>query len=467
MSRLALTCLAIAALCSACNKDGATTPPSTPGAAVATTPESAKPDFTDAQCKDWSSLDPASLPALPQSDYTATFESAWGILLSKHYDPTLGCKDWVAVRDWYGGQVSEAGDDKAAYALMNGMLGELEQSHLAIVPPGTRSEGETRSGTTAGPAMVPASVRLLDGKAVVVNAKLHGLDSGLPAGASLVAIDDAEISKAIASAGEHSHDEIGKALTVRRLVGQWLTCPAGASKKIRFIPPGGGDEQSATIACQEPELERTSFGNITQATTVDVRMVEGTKVGYVAFNIWLLPLMPKVEAGLKDLRKKGMTSLVVDLRGNPGGVGMMVVPLARQLLTEDENLGIMHMREGQQEFNVTGSADAFTGDVVVLVDELSASTSEIFAQSMQDIGRVKVFGATRTPGLALPSLIEELPGGAILQYVVADYQSPKGTGVEGRGVQPDTVVPEQAADFAAGKDPVLDAAVAALTSAQG
>jgi len=144
---------------------------------------------------------------------------------------------------------------------------------------------------------------------------------------------------------------------------------------------------------------------------------------------------------------------------------MMVVPLARQMLTEDQSLGVMHMRDTEQNFNVSGSADAFTGEVIVLVDELSASTSEIFAQSMQDIGRVKVYGATRTPGLALPSFIEELPGGAMLQYVVADYQSPKGVSVEGNGVKPDTVVPETAADFAAGKDPVFDAAVATLSQA--
>ncbi len=466
MSRLALTCLAIASFAGACNKDGATTPPQTP-APTAAAPEPTKPDFTNAACKDWSSLDTATLPALPASAYTATFESAWGTLLAKHYDPTLGCKDWLAVRAWYGERVSKADDDQTAYSLMNSMLGELEQSHLAIVPPGTQTEGETRSGTTAGPALVPATIRLLGDQAVVVESKLHGLDSGLPPGAALVAIDDAKIADAIETATAHAHDEIGRALTVRRLVGQWLTCPAGATKQVRFIPPGGGDEQSVAIACQEPDLERTSFGNITQATTVDVHMVQGTKVGYVAFNIWLLPVMPKIEAGLAGLRKKGMKSLVIDLRGNPGGVGMMVVPLARQLLTQDQNLGIMNMREGTQEFNVTGSAKAFTGEVIVLVDELSASTSEIFAQSMQDIGRVKVFGATRTPGLALPSLIEELPGGAMLQYVVADYQSPKGTGVEGRGVQPDTVVPEQAADFAAGKDPVLEAAVAALTSPKG
>ena len=367
------------------------------------------------------------------------------------------------MRAWYGEQIAKTGDPSQAYALMNGMLGELEQSHLAIVPPGAQTRGETCSGTVAGPAMIPAEVRYIDGEAVVVDAKLYGLDSGIPAGAALVAVDDAQIADAIVKAGELAHGPINASLTVRRIVSQWLTCPSGASKTIRFVPAQGSEEQTATVACVEPELETTTFGNITQPTTVDVRMIQGTKVGYVAFNIWLVPLMPKIEAGLKQLRKKGMTSLIIDLRGNPGGVGFMVVPLARQLLAEDVNLGIMHMREGQQEFNVTGSADAFAGEVIVLVDELSASTSEIFAQSMQDIGRVHVFGATTTPGLALPSLIEELPGGAMLQYVVADYQSPKGTSVEGNGVKPNTLVPETAADFAAGKDPVLDAAVAALT----
>ena len=463
MSRLALCSLiALSTLgLSGCSKKDAS---ATAAPEAAAPPAPVKPDFASADCKDWSTLDPSTLPTLPASEYTATLESAWSTLLSKHYDPTLGCKDWVAVRAWYGEQIASANDESEAYALLNGMLGELEQSHLAIVPPGARTRGETRSGTTAGPAMIPADVRLIGGKAVVTDAGMHGLDSGLPAGASMVAIDEANITDVIARASEHGGSEVEQAFAVRRTVHSWLSCPAGASKVVRFVPEGSADEQTKTITCQQPKLEETTFGNITTSTTLDVKMLEGTNVGYIAFNIWLIPLMPKIEAGLKDLRAKGMTSLVLDLRGNPGGVGMMVVPLARQLLTEDVNLGIMHMREGQQEFNVSGSADAFTGTVAVLVDEGSASTSEIFAQSMQDIERIKVYGASRTPGAALPSLIEELPGGAMLQYVIADYQSPKGTGVEGRGVQPDTVVPERAADFAAGKDPVLDAAVAALTT---
>ncbi len=464
MRRAAFSSIVFASVLSAGACDKTDTPPAPPPGGAAAAPTS-KPDFASADCADWSKLDPASLPPIPNGEHTTTLESAWSILLAKHYDPTLGCKDWPAVRAWYGEQVASAPDRAQAYALMNDMLGELEQSHLVLVPPGARTQGEPRSGTVGGDGLVPISVRLLGDAAVIVDPKLYGLDSGMPAGASVVSIDDRQIGDALKRSEEHAENEIERAFVTRRQIGAWLTCPIGATKTIGFVPAGDDAPQTKTVPCQDPKLEKTTFGNLTQPTVIDHRMVKGTKVGYISFNIWLLPLMPKIEAAIAKLRKQGMKSLVLDLRGNPGGVGMMVVPLARQLLAEDVNLGIMRMREGQQEFNVSAGKDPFAGSVAVLVDEGSASTSEIFAQSMQDIGRIQVFGASRTPGAALPSLIEELPGGAILQYVIADYQSPKGTSVEGRGVQPDTLVPESAADFAAGHDPVLDAAVGALTNA--
>ena len=62
----------------------------------------------------------------------------------------------------------------------------------------------------------------------------------------------------------------------------------------------------------------------------------------------------------------------------------------------------------------------------------------------------------------LPSVIEALPGGAVMQYVVADFKTPKGVLLEGRGVQPDRRVVETRAALRAGRDPVLDAALVAL-----
>jgi carboxyl-terminal processing protease len=161
---------------------------------------------------------------------------------------------------------------------------------------------------------------------------------------------------------------------------------------------------------------------------------------------------------MAELRAKGMKALVLDLRGNPGGVGPMSVPVARMLLSEPGSLGALRFRDFTQEFNVEPDPDPFTGPVAVLVDAGTASTSEIFAQGLRDLGRVTIVGGEPSAGAALPSLIEELPGGAVLQYVVGDYRSPSGVAVEGKGVVPDVTVKETRQAFADGKDPVLDAA---------
>lgn len=446
-----------------CDKgsDQATTPPtaSDPVAAGPTPETSSKPGAQgDPSCRDWSDLDVASLPALPETPYTATLDHAWRTILEAYYDPTFGCRDWPELRTEYGQKLTEAKDEAQAYATMNAMLGELGQSHLAIVPPSKRVAGEPRTQATAG-GTVPASLRLIDGELVVVDARRHGLDSKLPAGAKVHAIAEHEVAPALSSMREVWKREVEVAFHMRRTAHAWLSCEPGKAVPVKVVPPGKSKAKTVKAPCVEPELERLSMGNLKDVPVeFESKMLPDSKIGYISFNIWMVPLVGRIQGAMKELREQGMQALVLDLRGNPGGVGAMSVPVARVLLSESANLGDVHMREADQHFKVEAAEDPFTGPVAVLIDEGTASTSEIFAQAMQDLGRIKVYGASPSQGAALPSLIEELPGGAILQYVVADYHSPKGVAVEGRGVQPDVVVPEKAGDFANGVDPVLEAA---------
>ena len=70
------------------------------------------------------------------------------------------------------------------------------------------------------------------------------------------------------------------------------------------------------------------------------------------------------------------------------------------------------------------------------MDEVSCSTSEIFAAGMQEAGRAVVVGR-RTPGAALPSFFSKLPNGDFLQWVAGSYHTPRGQVIEGVGVMPD------------------------------
>ena len=103
-------------------------------------------------------------------------------------------------------------------------------------------------------------------------------------------------------------------------------------------------------------------------------------------------------------------------------------------------LGDMYMRDSTVHFVVYPQADVFKGPVAVLVDGSSASTSEILAGGLKDLGRARIFGE-RTAAAALPSLIEKLPNGDGFQYAIANYISDGGKPLEGeRSDTPDVEV---------------------------
>jgi carboxyl-terminal processing protease len=121
-------------------------------------------------------------------------------------------------------------------------------------------------------------------------------------------------------------------------------------------------------------------------------------------------------------------------------------------------LGTLKARTYTFDFEINPRADTFEGPLAVLVDGGSASTAEIFAAGLQDLGRARVFG-TKTAGAALPSTIIRLPNGDGLQYAEATYTSRNGLVLEGAGVTPDVLVKHTRESLLAGKDAALDAAV--------
>ncbi len=466
MPKLAAT-LATAILLAACRPQAAPSTTPTDGA-NAKGPDATAPtgDRTAAaeKCRDWSTLDRKTLPALPPSAHAALLDRVWTIVLEKHYDPTLGCLDWPALRVRYGEQVAAAKTDAEAYAAINAMIAELGQSHLGLIPPQRAIAAESGEARPHGKGRVPIDLVVLGDELVIRSATWRDGKSKLPAGATIVKIDDHDVTALLREGTTTWPRKVERDFHVLRAADAWLSCNPGEKHKVTFAKGPKHAVATVNAACHVPEQRTLSFGNL-QDVPVDVRwaMIPGTEVGVVSFNVWLLPLAAEIEKAVAELRGKGMQHLVIDLRGNPGGVGMMVVPVARLLLDRDADLGVMHMREAEQRFAVKRGPDPFLGKVAILVDEGTASTSEIFAQALHDLGRAIVVGPSASQGAALPSLIERLDGGAVLQYVVADYQSPGGTAVEGKGVVPDVLVELTREDFRNGRDAVLDAAVAALT----
>lgn len=416
-------------------------------------------------CRDWSSLDVQKLPPLPTGTHTRLFEQVWTTVLQRHYDPTLGCLDWPALRTSYGAKVAAAKTDEEAFAAIRDLLGELKQSHLGLVPPAREAAAEPAEVRAVGSGRVPIEITVLGDEMVVSRAAWHGKKAPVPAGATILAIDDHQLAPLLGAADGRVVERDFHAV---RAAQAWLSCDPKQKRQLTWLAPGKAKPTTKAIACHAPQRRLATFGNLRDVPVeIESRLLPDSKVGYLRFNIWLMDLSPEIERAVAELRAQGMTQLVIDLRGNPGGVGAMVVPVGRLLLDRDADLGVMRMRGAEQRFAIKRDADPFTGGVAILIDGGTASTSEIFAQALKDLGRAKVVGTSESQGAALPSLIERLDGGALLQYVIADYTSPGGVAVEGKGVEPDIRVAVTREDLVAGRDPVLAAAVAALANAPG
>ena len=191
----------------------------------------------------------------------------------------------------------------------------------------------------------------------------------------------------------------------------------------------------------------------------------GKTAGVIRFNVWMAAVDALFQQAVDRFR--AFDGIIIDLRGNPGGLAGMMMGTSGHFVGERKTLGVMKTRENELRFFVNPRlvsaagerVQPYAGPVAILVDAMSGSASECFAGGMQSIGRVRVFGQP-SMGQALPALFDKMPNGDVLIHAYGDFVTAEGTRLEGRGVIPDEVVPLVRADLLAGRDRTLEMALA-------
>ncbi len=162
---------------------------------------------------------------------------------------------------------------------------------------------------------------------------------------------------------------------------------------------------------------------------------------------------------LAEIAQKNPKGLVLDLRNNPGGLLDAAVDMAGWFL--DPNTVVVKERHASGEDNVFKSyGNAAFKDIpmVVLVDEGSASASEILAGALRDDAKIKLVGM-KTFGKGTVQMLEELSDGSMMKITIANWVTPGGTILEKGGLEPDIKVEITDADLKAKKDSQLDMAL--------
>lgn len=182
------------------------------------------------------------------------------------------------------------------------------------------------------------------------------------------------------------------------------------------------------------EIVRQQVENV----TVAYEMLENN-IGYIQVDQFIMNTPEQFKAALDDLESQGMTSLIVDMRNNPGGLLTAVTEMCDYIIedgvivyTEDKYGNVINTWETEDD-------ESLDIPMVVLVNGDSASASEIFTGCMKDYGKATIVGTT-TYGKGIVQSLFPLSDGSAIKLTIAKYFTPNGSDIHEKGIEPDIEV---------------------------
>jgi carboxyl-terminal processing protease len=368
-------------------------------------------------------------------------------LREDYYDTTFHGLDLATLFDSAAARIAVAQSNSEAFLTIALTLHALHDSHTLFFPP--QRTADVAYGWNLG--MVGDSCYILK-----VGPKSDAATQGVKPGDRVLAVD-----RFAANRGDRWNLEyFYYALAPRSAVRLTLQSPGDSVRSV---------VAQAKVTPHFRVMDLTHGDDIWQMIRRQQNVEQAYRSRFVAFgNDVLVWKLPEFSADDRDIdrvvrRAQGFRALVIDLRGDAGGLVSTLRRLAGALVGAD-TVGVWRERNKTTPFSTDAGGPRFTGSVVAVVDAQSASASEILAYLLQLRKRGTVVG-DRTSGAVMESKGHEHRVGTevvVFYYAsvtVADLVFADGTRLEGRGVSPDETVLPSGADLAAGRDPALARAI--------
>src|SRR6056297_1614019 len=236
-----------------------------------------------------------------------------------------------------------------------------------------------------------------------------------------------------------------KAGDVIKAIDGQLTSEISQQKAVDLMRGEPGTHVTLTILRGE---EQEFDVDITRAN-IEVPYVEHNmetdNIGYVSIAQFAKDVGYKTEEAINDLESQGAQALILDLRSNPGGILDEAVKVASNFIDQGQVVTVKSRRSDDEVFNVKSDIEATDLPVIVLINEGSASASEIVAGAISDTDRGKLLGQ-KSFGKGTVQTVIPLGDGSALRLTTARYYTPDGTFIHEKGIEPDYLVEFQLED---------------------
>lgn len=350
------------------------------------------------------------------------FLKTWRIIKTKYYDPTLNGQDWSRWNKHYVDQIKTKED---AYVAINTMLASLDDPYSKFLS--QEEYAEQNTNIDAKIVGIGVNIMSVDGKIIIISVveDTPAYKAGIKPGDIILKAGNTEVSgKTISDVASLIRGEIGTAVELQLL-----------RKKQKFVKSVNRDE--------------IKIKNI-KADVID------KNIGYIQIVSFLSSDMTTefIEALNKTDKCSG---LIIDLRGNTGGLMPNAVVIADMFLTQGHIVSVVDREKQKSDIDAQSKPYAINKPTVILIDEGTASASEILSGALKDNHKAILVGK-KTFGKGMIQKIYPLPNQTGMNLTIAKYLTPKGYDINKKGILPDYEVNYTESDFIKDKDPQLDEA---------
>lgn len=354
------------------------------------------------------------------------FDKTWKMVRKNYYDKDMNEQDWYRWKAHYQGKIKTEDD---AYVAINTMLASLNDPYSKFLSKKEFAE----LNTSIDSKITGIGVNILSnaGKILILNV-IEGTPAstvGVKAGDIIFAVNKKEVS----------------GMTVSD-VASLVRGPENSTVELTLLR----DDKKINKTIKRKEIKIK-----TVKSSVD------KNIGYIQ----ILSFIGSTTSNefLEALEKTEKTDgLILDLRGNPGGLLPNAVFIANLFIPEGKIVSVVGRNGFKQDLNAQEGNYNVNKPLVVLIDHSSASASEILSGALKDYKKAKLVGTT-TYGKGMVQQVMPMPNETGLNLTIAKYLTPNGTDINKKGITPDINIELTLEDLKKNKDPQLDVAKKMMT----